>query len=67
MSCKDIFEEIYKDKKWGELGAGSGEGSDPLFTQGLVKSLSHIINQLGVTSLHIQKETLMRYNALSKN
>ena len=51
MSCKDIFDDIYRNKVWGEWGAGSGEGSDPLFTRGLVTSLKHIIDQLDIKSM----------------
>lgn len=45
------FELIYLNKVWGTAGDGSGEGSDPIFAEGLINSLISIIQHLKVTNM----------------
>ena len=51
MPIRDVFEQIYRDNRWGSAESVSGTGSEIEKTKNIRKKLPDIINRIGAKSL----------------
>jgi hypothetical protein len=51
LDSKDVFVDIYKNKVWGDLGNGSGSGSEPGYTYRLRETLNFLIKEHHIISM----------------